>query len=276
MKRNKYLKWLVGLLILVLLLLGVVASRSAEERPTPSDTSSTEQSVSSIGQSFEGSGTTENPISSGSASNQSAGSEIPGGPVEGMALAFPYAIPGTNLVITAINSYDGIFLEDGSDREVTGIAAMVLVNKGSVGVEYVNITLMQGERQLQFTATALPAGKTVVVQEANAAEYRSDSYSQCSADVAELEVFERSASMVTVEELQDGSLMVTNLTEKTIPSVRIFYKFALEMDEIYVGGITYTAKINELEPGQPQRVVPSHYAAGSSEIMMVRTYETTE
>ena len=69
---------------------------------------------------------------------------------------------------------------------------------------------------------------------------------------------------------------MTNIGSETIPCVRIFYKFALEKDSIYVGGITYTAKLTQLEPGATQQVAPSHYTAGSSEIMMVRTYATAD
>lgn len=191
-------------------------------------------------------------------------------------LSFPYAIPGTNLVIQKIDSYDGVYLEDGSDRSVTGIAAMILVNNGSTAVEYANIAMTQNDTQLQFKATAIPAGAAVVVQESSATTYNSASYFQCSADVAELEKFEMSASLVKVEENENGSLTVTNLTEETIPCVRVFYKFSMEKGAIYVGGITYTAKIMELEPGVSQQVAPSHYASGSSEVMMVRTYDTAE
>ena len=192
------------------------------------------------------------------------------------ALEFPYAIPGTDLVIQKMDSYDGIFLEDGSDQSVTGICALVLVNKGSVGVEYANIEIAQNGKTLVFKATALPAGATIVVQEAGTAAYSAADCTACTADVAVAEIFEMSASRIEVKENDDGSLQVTNLTNETIPTVRLFYKFALEKGTVYVGGITYTAKITDLGPGASQQVIPSHYAAGSSEIVMVRTYESAQ
>lgn len=195
---------------------------------------------------------------------------------EAPSLKFPYAIPGTDLVINQVNSYDGIFLEDGSDQDVTGISVIVLENQGKTGVEYANITLTQNGKQLQYKATAVPAGATIVVQESSAAAYSGDDYTACTADVAQLETFEMSSSLVKVEENEDGSLSVTNLGSETIPCVRIFYKFAMEKGKIYVGGITYTAKITQLEPGTTQQVYPSHYSAGSSEVMMVRTYATAD
>lgn len=191
-------------------------------------------------------------------------------------LSFPYKIPGTDLVISQINSYDGIFLEDGSDKSVSGINVMVLENRGKTDVEYANIVLTQSGKERKYEATVIPAGTTVVVQECNAAAYSGSSYSNCVVDIAYLESMEMSASRVKVEENEDGSLTVTNLGDTTIPAVRIFYKFALDKGEIYVGGITYNAKITNLEPEVPQSIAPSHYASGSSEIMMVRTYDTAE
>ena len=192
------------------------------------------------------------------------------------SIQFPYTIPGTSLVVNQFNSYDGVFLEDGSDAEVTGISTIVVENVGGIGVEYADIVIDQSGTPLKFTASAIPAGTTIVVQEANGAAYSDSSIQECSANVALIENFEMSSSMVEVVENERGSLSVTNLGSETIPCVRIFYKFALEKGSIYVGGITYTAKITELEPGVTQEVAPSHYVAGSSEIMMVRTYDTAE
>ena len=192
------------------------------------------------------------------------------------SIEIPYAIPGTTLVIRQFNSYDGVFLEDGSDAEVTGISAIVVENTGDVGIEYADITINQGGTDFQYTASAIPAGTTIVVQEASGSSYSDEKIQDCSAKVALIDNFEMSSSMVEVVENESGTLSVTNIGSETIPCVRVFYKFALEKGEIYVGGITYTAKLTQLEPGVTQEVAPSHYVAGSSEIIMVRTYDTTE
>lgn len=300
MKNNVRLKVLIVLtaLLLIMIMLAVVLSLIGKERETftnPSD--SVLKNQTQVSEATENSNVMSDPTETEEAAQHAtqeptqAPTEKPattkpsstkttkpseGNAVQAEPLSFPYAVPGTNLVIQKIDSYDGIYLEDGSDRSVTGIAAMVLVNNGTTGVEYANITMTQNGAQLQFKATAVPAGATVVVQENSAAAYSSASYYQCSADVAELEKFEMSSSLVKVEENENGTLTITNLTDETIPCVRVFYKFAMEKGVIYVGGITYTGKITELEPGVPQQVAPSHYAAGSSEVMMVRTYDTAE
>lgn len=192
------------------------------------------------------------------------------------SLSFPYAISGTDLVIQSVRSYDGVFLEDGSNQDVTGISTMVLVNNGQTGIEYAEITLNQGSTVLRYRATSIPAGATLVVQEATAAKHVNLKYTACSANVAAASTFEMSESKVKVEEIENGKLLVTNLTNETISRVRVFYKFAFEKGKIYVGGITYTAELTALKPGQSAKLTASHFAAGSSEVIMVRTYEATE
>ena len=212
-----------------------------------------------------------------SSSSGSAGTVTDGGSVQqGEDVFFPYVIEGTELTVQNISSYDGIFLEDGSDGEVAGIAAMVVENTGDINVEYAAITISCNGEAMEFDVSDLPAGATAVVQEKNKTPYQNGTYTDCSAVVAEMGDFEMSEDQVKVEETENGSLLVTNLTDEEIPCVRIFYKFYMEEEETYVGGITYTAKLTGLSAGASQTVTPSHYAAGSSRIMMVRTYESAE
>lgn len=229
------------------------------------------------GENGEGGTAADNGGAGESSSSGSAGTGTDGGSVQqGEDGFFPYAIEGTELTVQNISSYDGIFLEDGSDGEVTGVAAMVVENTGDTNVEYAAITISCNGETLEFDASDLPAGATVVVQEKNKTPYQSGTYTDCSAVVAEMGDFEMAEDQVKVEETENGSLLVTNLTDEEIPCVRIFYKFYMEDEETYVGGITYTAKLTGLSTGASQTVTPSHYAAGNSRIMMVRTYDSTE
>lgn len=191
-------------------------------------------------------------------------------------ISLPYTIPDTGLVIEKFAGYDGVFIEDGSDSSISGVTAMVLTNKGKRAAEYVNISVKRNGKELKFEASAIPAGATVVVQEAGKTSYKKGTYTECSADVAPIESFEMSKDSVKVKDNGDNSLTVTNLTDSTIPCVRVFYKFYMEDESAYVGGITYTAKLTGLEAGKSQKITPSHFVSGSSRIMMVRTYDTEE
>ncbi len=84
---------------------------------------------------------------------------------------------------------------------------------------------------------------------------------------------EMSSDQVEVTEHGGNSLTVTNLTGASIPVVRVFYKYYLEDMDAYVGGIAYTAKVENLEAGASVQITPTHYASGSSRVVMVRTYD---
>ena len=194
--------------------------------------------------------------------------------VKGME--FPYSIPGSNLLVRSIASYDGSFIEDGSDSDVSGVTVMVVENTGKTQAEYAEISIDRDGKALQFKVSALPAGGMAVVQESNKVLFQEGTYTDCTASVAEVEEFAMSEDKIRVEETGEQEITVTNLTDQKIPAVRIFYKFYLEDEDTYVGGITYTAKITDLQAGDSQTIQPSHYLKGSSRIMMVRTYDTAE
>lgn len=194
--------------------------------------------------------------------------------VQGISL--PYSIGGSGLVIRSITSYDGTYIEDGSDSDISGVTVIILENTGDTEVEYASITVNREGTELQFEASALPAGGTVVVQEKNRVLFEEGNYTDCSADVAEIEEFDMSSDQIRVDETGDQTLTVTNLTDENIPAVRIFYKFYMEDEDTYVGGITYTAKITGLDANASVEITPSHYLKGSSRIMMIRTYDTAD
>ncbi len=192
-------------------------------------------------------------------------------------ISFPYSIPDRNLVVRKISAYDGIFLEDGSDTEVEGIAAIILENTGDEAVEYAEVELSGTAGQFVFICTDIPAGGVAVVQEKEAAAMREDiSWRRCEAAVARLDELEMSEGEVIVTEGENNSLIVENISNKDIPVVRIYYKFYSEENDAYVGGITYTVKISDLTEGSKVTVSPSHYATGFSKVLMVRIYDTDE
>ncbi|MDO4943365.1 MAG: hypothetical protein Q4E73_11110 [Lachnospiraceae bacterium] len=185
----------------------------------------------------------------------------------------PYTIPDTNLQILRIAGYKGQFLEDGSDKKVSNVTTIALKNIGKEKIEYVDITVKRGKKKLAFKASAIKAGATVVVQEANKTAYKDGTYSDCQAQVAYIDNFEMSKDQIKVTDNGDNSLTVKNISKKKIACVRIFYKYYMKDEKAYVGGITYTAKAEDLGAGKSMKITPSHYVSDSSQIMMVRTYE---
>ena len=197
-------------------------------------------------------------------------------PAPPQKLTFPYAIPGTTLVIDEVKSYDGIYLEDGSDTQVTGVAAMLLHNKGTQGVDYVELSLTGSQTNYHFVVSGLPAGGTVAVQAENRAPYVRQDYTAAAADAVLVDGFPMSEGILQLEELEGDMLKVTNLSGADIPCVRVFYKFCMQPENVYVGGITYVAKVENLKAGASVQITPSHYAAGGSKVIMAKIYDTAE
>ena len=127
--------------------------------------------------------------------------------------------------------------------------------------------------KLHFTVSAMDAGTTVIVLEAQGQQFAEGEYTGCSAEFAPMDKMELSQGLIRVTETESGSLLVENLTQEDIPRVRIFYKFYMHEIGVYLGGITYTAKMDDLKAGSSQIITPSHYLAGYSKIVMIKTYD---
>lgn len=195
------------------------------------------------------------------------------GEAGGKTIAFPYRIEDSGLEIQTISHYDGIFLEDGTDEEVSGITIAVFKNTGKKQIEYAEVTISRDGVPLLFKLSTVPAGKAVAVQEAGKVKYAEGTYTDCSANVAYQDQFEMSENAVEVKDNGDNSLTVKNLTDKKIAKIRVFYKYYTEEDDAYVGGITYNAAVDDLKAGESVNVRPIHFVSGASRVVMVRTYE---
>ncbi len=189
---------------------------------------------------------------------------------------FPFAIEGTSIEVLSYASYDGVFIEDGTDTAINGVSALIIRNTGKTAIELANISVNCNGKQLQFTCSSLPAGAMAVLQDKNRTPYSEGTLTDCTASVAELEALPMSADLVSVTEGENNSLVVKNISGKAIPCVRVFYKFYAAEEKAFVGGITYVAKIPDLQPGAEQTITPTHYADGYSTVTMVRTYDSAQ
>lgn len=195
-------------------------------------------------------------------------------PPASTAIELPYTIPGTELVVLKVADYSGIYLEDGSDGNVSGIAVALLCNTGDEAIEYVDVTMVYEDKTLVFKASAIPAGARIAVQEMNKVSCSDGALLECSASIAALETLDLAEDSLRLEDNGDNSITITNLTNEEIATVRVFYKYYLEDEATFIGGITYTAKISNLKPQESIVVTPSHYTSEGSVVVMVRTYDT--
>ena len=192
---------------------------------------------------------------------------------EKVGIDLPYVIPSTDLQLQRVAEYEGVYLEDGSDTSVSNVAMLLLYNSGTEGIEYGKITMKYEDKILEFVVSAIPVDGKVVAQEINQNSCAAGELLECTADIATRAQLERAEGVIEITDNGDDSLTITNLSNQDIVTVRIFYKYYMEDENTYVGGITYTAKISDLKANESRVVAPSHYVSSGSMIMMVRTYD---
>lgn len=185
------------------------------------------------------------------------------------ALFFPCAIQETSLVAERLASYEGPYVEDGSNEEVTGVAALVLHNRGEKTVISAKVTLRQGEHAMTFLAQTIPPGDRVLVLETDRQLYSAARFYSCSA-----EAFEEEGILLAPEDLQVtvsrmNCITITNRTDRLLTDVCLEHKGWLDEPGICVGGITYVTRVGELSPGQTVSVFVDHFAEGYSRIVRI-------
>ncbi len=177
-------------------------------------------------------------------------------------LCLPAAVPDTVLQAVRFSSYEGPFVEDGSDRNVFGTAALEVKNTGTAMLKHASIRLT-GEQEYVFELTYLPPGATVLVLEKQGKRCGTPEFTAIS---GEQSVFYGSIlPMLCVSDLKMGSTMITNRSKETLNHVILYYKNSME--SIYIGGVTYTCAIGALDAGQSICVNLPHYAMGYSRIV---------
>ena len=188
-------------------------------------------------------------------------------------IAFPCRVNPYGLVIEKIGNYTGKYVEDGSNTTVNGVAMILVRNESGHDIQYATLSMKYDDVTLLFEISALPAGGTAVVQEKARRGVPDGDPRACDALVVQQAQPGFAADQVSVTENEDGSLTVTNLTDETIPAIRVFYKYYLEEEQIYVGGIAFASKVTQLRPHSSATIRPTHYEKGSSRIVMVAAYE---
>lgn len=191
-----------------------------------------------------------------------------------LGIEFPCRVPGYDVVIQRLESYSGLFVEDGSNVQVEGVAMLQLRNEGDQAIEYMQIAVEYDNITLIFDVSALPAGAGAVVQEKTGKGVVDGMPQSCSALVVRRAQMEMSEDQVSVVDNGDNTLTITNLTDQVIPTIRVFYKYYMEDTKLYVGGIAFTVRITRLAGGSSVIIQPSHYASSTCQVVMVLTYDT--
>ena len=193
----------------------------------------------------------------------------------GKKVSSNFKVDDAAITIQRINGYSGIFIEDGSDKEVKNVAAIEVKNTSNKPLEFAQIQLYNGSKKLVFDVSTLPANSSAVVMEKNKASFNSSKGVTYGGTTAGYVNSLEKASSIKCKKVKNNGIEVTNTSSKNIPCVRVFYKYK-SSEGYYIGGITYTAKINNLKAKESQTIYPSHFDSDGGEIMMIKTYTTSQ
>lgn len=206
----------------------------------------------------------------------SAGNPIPSAPLDSSSPAetlqevsyngLPCPIPDSPLIAQAIALYEGPFWEDGGDAE-TVCAGLLVTNTSNAMIEYARITLVQEGRMLCFEITYFPPDSDLLVLEKDQAPFSGASVEQL--QCPRLSYFEGAlrCPQVYVSPYGACSMVATNLTNTPLETVNIFYKHYFPEDNLYMGGITYQAVLNRLQPGESRCTTAYHFLSDQGKIL---------
>ena len=193
---------------------------------------------------------------------------------ENLGVVFPCKIPGYDIVIERLANYSGMYVENGLNTDLSNVAMLLVKNKSEFSFEYISISVEYETQTLTFDISALPSGADIVVQEKNGKSVVEDSIVKSSkALVVRKANMEMSEDLVSVKDNGNNTLTIKNLTDKTIPTVRVFYKYYMENEDIYIGGIAFTVRITRLAANGKITIQPAHYTSESCRVVMVLTYD---
>lgn len=186
-------------------------------------------------------------------------------------LSFPYTVPGYGLTLEKLAPYEGAFVEDGTDRAVEGVGMILVKNSGDLPIEYASLTVNVGGEALRFDLSALPSGERAVVQEKTGKALPEKDPASAEAVIIQRPELEMNEDRVKVKDNGNDTLTVTNLTGETLSSVRVFYKYYMEKENVFVGGIAFNVRVTGLAPGASTTIRPAHFTSASCRVVMVQT-----
>lgn len=184
-------------------------------------------------------------------------------------IPFPYKMHDQPLVIHSITGYEGTYMEDGSEREVTDVAAILVENVGENMLSHANIALYSESECFLFYAQSLPPGEKTVLLEKNQQIFIDQKVTSCWASAQYASCNDLQERFVHVRVIGMDALELSNMTDRPIYDLNIYHKTWSKEIGAYLGGICYVTHVEKLEPGQLVLVKPNHYAYGYSRIICI-------
>lgn len=183
---------------------------------------------------------------------------------------------GSGLTITEIGPYTGMYMEDGGDDLISGVLMCVVRNDGDRAVEYAQIALSDGQREIPFTLSALLPGRSVVLLATDKTEYSQNA--NYTATMAQNVAYFTTEPSLQAERLKiqplSGGMNITNISGSDITGDVVVYYKNVSADGLLYGGITYRTRISGgIKAGELKQGMTEHFTLGGSEVVFVTVAE---
>ena len=178
------------------------------------------------------------------------------------------------LKITLIGSYDGVYMEDGSNEEVRDTLSIILLNTNEKDLQYTEIYLKYEDYTAEFTVSNLPSNQSVLLLE----KKRSPSKDKApNAYILKNTAFFQT-QMNPMEDVikvsgVNGVANIKNISDRDIVG-DIVIDYKNYSNDMFYGGITYRMKVSGgLKAGELKQIGSAHFSPKNSKITTVNISE---
>ena len=174
------------------------------------------------------------------------------------------------VTVEKVGRYAGIFVEDGSDEIVSDVFAITVVNNSDKMLQYAQVVITCGGEEYTFDMSTIPAGARAQVLEKDKKALPEDLSGAQTVLTTVTEFQEAPSTYPEVFELTpfEYSVNIKNISKSNISGdVYVYYK--TKVGDLYMGGITYRAKVSDLASGEEKSAYASHFYGSDSEILFV-------
>ena len=167
---------------------------------------------------------------------------------------------GRDLKLHSFNSYTGMYMEDGSDEILTGVAMAILTNESKSDLQYAKFTVTYDDEVCTYIVTNLPAGASAVLLEQERKDLPDgEPVSTQMENVAFFETPMNPYSECFEISGMDGVMNVKNISGADIAGdIYVYYKYS--STDLFYGGITFRIRIEGgLTAGNIYQSVTAHF-----------------
>lgn len=172
------------------------------------------------------------------------------------------------LKVENASPYSGVYIETEEKDRVEGVYALRFTNVAEETIMLAELHFTDGTNDLYFNIEMLPVGDSVIVVELNKTPMISETPELVQAAVNYLEEGMENWDCVKITGEEHGVLNITNVTEKTLPGVWVFYRRITPEGE-QLGGPCHSCMVVDLEPGLTDNPDALHWAPGHCVVVNV-------